>query len=202
MATESPKPTHMGQYVIALAVVALCLSVSACETPTSLIEAALVLVEDRTRAAAKTDTTINLKVNAAFLDQKNGLYRDIAVDVYESDVLLTGTVKTDEDKRMASALVDGIPGTRKVFNEVHIAAGNGIRETAADITIETKIKSALRQAEGVHSFNMRWRSVSGTVYLFGRALSKSEQETSIAAIEGIDGVERLINVQKIAPVSD
>ena len=188
--------------VVFLAVVALCISVSACETPTSLIEAALVLAEDRTRAAAKSDTTINLKINAAFLDQKSGLYPDIVVDVYEGDVLLTGSVNAAEDKRRASALVSSIPGVRKVFNEIHVAAGNGIRETAADITIETKIKSALRRANGVHSLNMRWRAVNGTVYLFGRALSKLEQETAIATIESIGGVERLINVQKIAPVSN
>ena len=188
--------------LVPLAVIALSISVSACETPTSLIDAALAFAEDRTRAAAKSDRTINLKINAAFLDQKSGLYRDIVLDVYEGEVLLTGSVNAAEDKRMASALVSRIPDVRKVFNEIHIATGNGIRETAADITIETKIKSALRRTSGIHSLNMRWRAVNGTAYLFGRALSKLEQETAIATIEGIVGVEQLINVQKIVPVSD
>lgn len=202
MAANISAPTSLGRRGVLLAVVALCISVSACETPSLLIDAALVLAEDRTRAAAKSDTTINLKINATFLDQKSGLYRDIVVDVYEADVLLTGSVNAPEDKRMASTLVSSIPDVRKVFNEIQVAAGSDIRETAADITIETKIKSALRRAEGVHSLNMRWRSVNGTVYLFGRALSKQEQETAIVAIEGIGGVEQLVNVQKIVPASD
>ena len=125
------------------------------------------------------DTTINLKINAAFLDQENGLFRNIAVDVCEGEVLLTGSVKEPEVKRKASALVAGIPDVRKVLDEVQVAEGNGIRETSAAITLETKIKTALRRASGVHSVNMRWRSVGGTVYLFGRARSKAEQESAI-----------------------
>lgn len=180
-----------------LALVAACFFVSACENPAALLDAALILIEDRSLADRKIDTKINLMVNAAFLDQGNGLFRDTTVDVYEGDVLLTGSIKKPEDKRMASTLVAGIPNVLKVLNEIQIAEGNSIREAAADITLETKIKTALRLADGVHSVNMRWRSVSGTIYLFGRALSKNEQEIAIATIERIKGVERLINVQKI-----
>ena len=201
MATEETACSPRGVAAAKLAFFfAACLFVAACESPTAFIEAALVLVEDRTRADVKTDSTINLKINAAFLDQKNGLFRDIAVDVYEGEVLLTGSVKEAEVKRKASALVAGIPDVRKVLNEVQVTEGNGIRGTSADITLETKIKVALRLANGVHSVNMRWRSVSGTVYLFGRALSKAEQESAIATINGIEGVKHLINVQKIVPL--
>ena len=202
MAANLFAPIFSMRCLVTFAVIALSISVSACETPTSLIDVALAFAEDRTRAAAKSYRTINLKINAAFLDQKSGHYRDIVVDVYESEVLLTGSVNTAKDKRMASTLISRIPDVRKVFNEIHVAAGNGIRETAADITIETKIKSALRRTSGVHSLNMRWRAVNGTAYLFGRALSKLEQETAIATIEGIIGVEQLINVQKIVPIND
>jgi osmotically-inducible protein OsmY len=200
MATEEAACAPRGVGAARLVFVAACLFVSACESPAALIDAALVLVEERSRVDVKTDTTINLKINAAFLDQKNGLFRDIAVDVYEGEVLLTGSVREAEVKRRASTLVAGIPDVRKVLNEVQVAEGNGIRETSADITLETKIKVALRLANGVHSVNMRWRSVGGTIYLFGRALSQAEQEAAIATIRGIEGVERLINVQKIVPL--
>lgn len=200
MATDVSARAPKGIAAAKLAFVAACLCVSACESPTALIDAALTFVEERTRADLKTDTTINLQINAAFLDQKNGLFRDIAVDVYESEVLLTGSVIEPEVKRTASALVAGIPNVRKVLNEVQVTKGNGIRETSADITLETKIKVALRRTSGVHSVNMRWRSVGGTVYLFGRALSKAEQETAITTINGIDGVKSLVNVQKIVPL--
>ena len=236
MATDVSARAPKGIAAAKLAFVAACLCVSACESPTALIDAALTFVEERTRAdlinaafldqknglfrdiavdvyesevlltgsviepEVKTDTTINLQINAAFLDQKNGLFRDIAVDVYESEVLLTGSVIEPEVKRTASALVAGIPNVRKVLNEVQVTKGNGIRETSADITLETKIKVALRRTSGVHSVNMRWRSVGGTVYLFGRALSKAEQETAITTINGIDGVKSLVNVQKIVPL--
>ena len=82
-------------------------------------------------------------------------------------------------RQTAGALVAGIPDVRKELDEVQVAEGNGIRETSAAITVETKIKTALRRASGVHSVNMRWRSVGGTVYLFGRARSKAEQESAI-----------------------
>ena len=200
MATDVSARAPKGIAAAKLAFVAACLCVSACESPTALIDAALTFVEERTRADLKTDTTINLQINAAFLDQKNGLFRDIAVDVYESEVLLTGSVIEPEVKRTASALVAGIPNVRKVLNEVQVTKGIGIRETSADITLETKIKVALRRTSGVHSVNMRWRSVGGTVYLFGRALSKAEQETAITTINGIDGVKSLVNVQKIVPL--
>ena len=179
MATESAARPTKAATAARIALLAACLFISACESPAAFIDAAFTLVEERTRADAKMDTTINLKINAAFLDQKNGLFRDIAVDVYEGEVLLTGSVKEPEVKRKASALVAGIPDVRKVLNEVQVAEGTGIRETSADITLETKIKTALRRASGVHSVNMRWRSVGGTVYLFGRALSKAEQESAI-----------------------
>ena len=53
-----------------IALLAACLFISACESPVTLIDAAFTLVEERTRADAKMDTTVNLKINAAFLDQK------------------------------------------------------------------------------------------------------------------------------------
>lgn len=200
MATEGAARGPRQLAAAKAAVVAACVLISGCESSTALIDAAFGFVEERTRADAKTDTTIMLNINAAFLDQKNGLFRDIAVDVYESEVLLTGSVKESEVKRLASTLVAGIPEVRTVLNQIQISESNGIRETSADITLETKIKSALRRASGVHSVNMRWRSVGGTVYLFGRALSKAEQDTAIATINGIEGVVRLVNVQKIVPL--
>ncbi len=197
MATSSSALIYPRGNRFNLAFVALCLLICGCESPAALFDAALVLIEDRSRLNRKIDTKINLEVNAAFLNQGNGLFHDVTVDVYEGDVLLTGSVKKPEDKRMAGALVTNIENVLKVLNEIRIAEGNGIREAAADITIETKIKSALRSADGVHSVNMRWRSVGGTVYLFGRALSKEEQELAIVTIKDIRGVEQLINVQKI-----
>ena len=136
------------------------------------------------------------------MDLKYGLYRDISFDVYESDVLLTGWVKAPESKRMASALVAATPNVRKVFNEIHVASGNNIREKAIDITIENRIKSGLKSAKGVRSINMRWRSVGGTIYLFGRAFNILEQDKAITIIKEIEGFKRLVNIQKIVPKRD
>lgn len=189
-------------HVISIAVVAALLIVTACETKTTLIEVARVLAEERTLVASKIDTTISLKINEAFLDQKNGLYRDISFDVYENDVLLTGWVKAPESKRMASALVAATPNVRKVFNEIQVASSNNILEKAIDITIENRIRFGLKSAKGVRSINMRWRSVGGTIYLFGRALSKSEQDKAITIIKEIEGFKSLVNIQKVVPKRD
>ena len=53
--------------------------------------------------------------------------------------------------------------------------------------------------DNVNSENMVWRSVNGTVYLFGRALSPEEQAEAISTITTVDGVEKVVNRQMVRP---
>jgi len=177
----------------------LWFSLSACTEPTVAVDAGATVAEVRDFQTVKEDARIKLQVASVFLDDQAGLFKNVNIDVYESSVMLTGVVETGADKLRAVEIVRSVDGVRTVLDEIQVTSDGNFQQTAEDVAIETTIKIRLLDEEEINSVNMRWRSVNGTVYLFGRALSEQEQRDTIDVIKDVKGVRRVINRQFIRP---
>ena len=124
----------------------------------------------------------------------------MTVEVYEGAVLLTGTVVEPAGRNTAGALAASVEGADPIYNEIQVLPDAALRDTAADLAIETRIKKQLRAADGVSSANMRWHCVNGTVYIFGRALSDSERDQVLDIVEKIPGVAGIVDRMKVVPL--
>lgn len=182
-------------------VAALAGLTSGCQSPTLIVlEDPRTYVEDRSLRDAREDARIRLDVQALFAEQESGELRNVKVEVYEQAVLLVGTVTTPAARDEAGRLAAGVEGVGRLINEVQVVADAGVQAAAEDLTVETRIKQALRADDDVHSANLRWNSVNGIVYLFGRALSNAERDKAVTVVKGIEGVRDVVDHIKVVPL--
>jgi len=182
-----------------LVAIGLWLALSGCAEPTVAVDAGTTVAEVRDFQTIKDDARIKLEVAGDFLDDQSGLFKKVNIDVYESSVLLTGVVDSGADRLRAVEIVRSVDGVRTVLDEIQVTSDGNFQQAAEDVAIETTIKIRLLDEEDINSVNMRWRSVNGTIYLFGRALSEQEQQDAIEIIKDVKGVRRVINRQFVRP---
>ncbi len=182
---------------------ASAIALAGCESPTLIvIENPLTLFEERSLSDAHEDARVLLDIRSLFAEHDPGKFKNVTVEVYEGAVMLTGTVIEQTDRTRAAALAGTVGGADPVYNELLVLEDASLEEAAADLALETKIKKVLRAADGIHSVNMRWHSVNGTVFLFGRALSKEERDLTLKTVRKIRGVEEVVDRLKIVPLAD
>jgi len=167
----------------------------------SVVEAA---VEDRSSDDIGKDLELKAKITAEVIDKMGTDVISINADVYEQIVMLTGAVDKASLKTEAGKLAQGIGGVKKVINEMLVIKPLNKKKGAAeafvdDTVIESKINALLLDGEGVNVTNMRWRSVQGHVFLFGRALSSDERKKAVNIVTDIKNVLSVTNRIFIRP---
>ena len=98
----------------------------------------------------------------------------INLDVYGQKVMLSGAVEQPELKVQAEELARAVKGIKTIYNEILIIKTanekEGATETFVDNTvIESEISTILLDGKVVNATNLRWRSLDGNAFLFGRA---------------------------------
>lgn len=184
----------------AVVLVMVALAASGCQSPTVVVlEDPRTYVEERGIFVAREDARIRLDIQALYVEQEVGWLKNVTVEVYEGAVLLTGTVVDPAGKDTAGTLATSVEGASPIYNEIQIIPDAKLRDTAADLAIETKIKKALRATDEVKSANLRWHSVSGIVYMFGRALSVAERDLAMDVVGKVPGVKNIVDRIKVVP---
>ena len=163
------------------------------------VGAITTVAEDRPLSDAGTDVRIKLSILDAFAQWATGLLMDASADVYQGQVMLTGSVKKTEDRRKAEELASEVKGVRQIFNEIQVTEEGGIGVAAKDFVIETKLKANLLLARRVTSINYRWRSVNGIVYFLGAARSQGELDKVFALARQTDGVRLVVSHVLVKP---
>jgi osmotically-inducible protein OsmY len=184
------------------AVGTICIGIvlTACSSPLGVpVGAVTTVAEDRPLSEAGTDLRIKTNILKAFAEEAKGLLVDVSTDVYEGQVLLTGSVKKPEDRVKAEAIAQKIDGVRQVFNDIQVTQEGGLRASAKDFAIETKLKANLLAARGVTSINYRWRAVNGVVYFLGLARSQEELDKVLALAREMDGVKDVVSHVIVKP---
>ncbi len=157
------------------------------------VDAMTTVAEDRTLSETKDDIGIKASILNAFAGDSYGLLVDINTDVYESEVMLTGSVKKNADRRKTVELARRVDGVKYLYNEIQVTKEGGIGASAKDIGIELKLKIYLLGAAGVGSVNLRWRSVNGIVYYIGRVHSEEELDKVMHITHAVDGVKNVVS---------
>ena len=185
---------RMPRRTAALLALALPFLAAGCSQPTGLLNVASSPAEDRSLAALRDDTEISLAINEVLLGEKyRDLFFEVATDVYEGNVLLTGTVKAAANRERAGELVKGVKKVKRIVNELQVTTDYNPGIAANDLWIETKLKVRLLGTGDVRSINFRWRSVRGTVYVIGAARSQAELDSVLDVIRSTERVKRVVN---------
>ena len=89
------------------------------------------------------DTQIHAKLTDRFIKSDFSLVTAVDVSVNDGEVLLTGKVKTPEEKILATKLEWEIRGVREVVNELQITDSSSIKDIAKDIAASATLRTKL-----------------------------------------------------------
>ncbi|MEE9139857.1 MAG: BON domain-containing protein [Alphaproteobacteria bacterium] len=177
MTTVFPPPVASPTRLLAFATLA-ALALAGCATPAIVVgggaTAGVAIAQERSVGDAIDDTTIAVTVDKLWYEHDWKLFANVAQEVHEGRVLITGTVKDPQDRLDAVRLAWRAQGVREVINEIQVTDKGGVVNYARDSWITTQLWTKLTFDETVRAINYSVETVNGTVYLMGIAQDKDE----------------------------
>jgi osmotically-inducible protein OsmY len=139
------------------------------------------------------DNQIRAKLTDQFVKSNFSLVTAVDVSVNDGAVLLTGKVKTPEEKILATKLTWEVRGVREVVNELQVTDSSSIKDIAKDLAASATLRTKLITDSNISSLNFSIDVVNGTVYLSGVAANADEMNRVIAHARGVRFTQQVVN---------
>ena len=147
------------------------------------------------------DSVIATSVKGELIGSKIVSANDINVEVYKGHVQLAGFVDSAEQKAEAIRIAQRVEGTKKVHDRmVVMGEKRSMGETVDDQVIQTKLKTALLDSEGMgKGMDINTEVRKGEVLLSG-FLPKGDYKSKAGDIaKSIEGVKKVHNNIDVKP---
>ncbi|MDB2391066.1 BON domain-containing protein [Alphaproteobacteria bacterium] len=145
-----------------------------------------------------SDSVIHAKLHDKFIQNDASLGTVIDVTVNDGAVLMTGKVKTPEEKVLATKLAWEIKGVREVVNEVQVTDTSTLKDVAKDLAASAQLRGKLITDGSISSLNFSIDVVNGVVYLAGVASSPEEMNAVIAHAQDLRFAQQVVNYINLA----
>lgn len=188
--TLPPRPIIL---LAALMVAALGLSGCAGVAAGAGAQVMVAAAQERKLLDAVDDKTIQLRINARFLNYDANLFRRVETEIVEGRVLLTGNVPRPEDRVEAARLTWQVAGVREVLNEIAVNDRGGIINYFKDSWITTRLRAKMATDAEIVEINYSVETVNGIVYLIGIAQDEAELKRLTGHARTLSGVRRVIS---------
>ena len=139
------------------------------------------------------DGLIFTKIQDNFLQTDASLPTGVDVTVNDGAVLLTGKVKTPEEKVLATKLTWEVRGVREVVNEIQVIDKSSIKDIAKDLAASAQLRGKLIADNSVSSLNFSIDVVNGTVYLSGVAADAEEMNRVVSHARELRFAQQVVN---------
>jgi osmotically-inducible protein OsmY len=139
------------------------------------------------------DTQIYAKLTDRFVKTDFSLVTAVDITVNDGAVLMTGKVKTPEEKILATRLAWEIFGVREVVNELQVTDTSSIKDIAKDLAASATLRTKLITDGNISSLNFSIDVVNGTVYLSGVAANAEEMNRVVAHARDIRFTQQVVN---------
>jgi hyperosmotically inducible protein len=157
-----------------------------------------------------SDVTITGNVKTALMQDKQVSAREINVGTVKGIVHLKGNVDSKAEARKAVALAKRVDGVKGVKSHLKIVPDEkmgtkgadkrrSVGRVMSDVTITSKVKSALVENEQVSAREINVDTVKGVVHLKGNVDSKAEAQKAVALAKKVEGVKGVKSHLKIVP---
>lgn len=192
--TEKSSRSPARLAVTALALVALvALSGCAGAVVGAGAGAATAGMQERGLDVAIVDSRIQAEINHGWLEYDKNLFPHLSSAVYEGRVLLTGTVRSEDQRAEIIRRAWAVRGVREVINEIFIDAKGESGTLARDTWISAQLRAKILVDRDIIGINYSVETVRHTVYLFGVAQDKKELDKVINYARNVEYVERVVN---------
>ena len=140
-----------------------------------------------------SDGLVFTKIQDNFLKTDATLSQFVDVNVNDGAVLLTGKVKTPEEKVLATKLTWEVRGVREVVNEIQVTDKSSIKDVAKDLAASAQLRGKLIADTRVSSLNFSIDVVNGTVYLSGVAADAEEMNRVVSHARELRFAQQVVN---------
>jgi osmotically-inducible protein OsmY len=196
--------TTAQRIAMALAAGALSLAgLSAC-VPLAIggaaVGAGMVATDRRSSDAQVDDQAIELRGAARIRDIAND-DMNVTVTSFNRQVLLTGTVGAETDRRRVEDVIRRVDNVRSVVNEVVVGPGSNIQERSNDTFITSKVKTSLLDQKDIFANSFKVVTERGVVYLMGIA-TRTETDRATDVARNTSGVRKVVRMVEIISDQD
>lgn len=139
------------------------------------------------------DTKLRAQIDQAWLNSDGKAFLDVALDINEGVVTLTGKVKDPQVRIDAVRLTWQVPGVRQVYDEIQVEDKSSLIDEARDIRVADVLRARLLLDKDIKNINYSVDCVNGVVYIMGIAQDQDELDRVIAHARDIGGVTRVVN---------
>ena len=156
--------------------------------------AAAAAGERRTLGAFVDDGSIEIKARKALNDERD-FGDDVHINITSMNgiVLLTGETTTEDKRERAMALIQPIPGIRRIVSEIRVAEPRAFAYTTHDGWITSKVKAKLLGTEGLPSNQIKVVTENSVVYLMG-LVKQQEGDMAAEATRSVGGITRVVKL--------
>lgn len=155
------------------------------------------VLQERSVGANLDDTTLRLNIEGLLQKEGGPLAEQVGVEVSEGRVLLTGAVRTPDDRVRATMVSWRSAGVKEVINEIQVTDKSSLGNLAKDTWITTKLRARILADTQVNDLNYSVETVNGVVYLIGIAASQQELDRVIGYARNISGVGKVVNYVRV-----
>jgi osmotically-inducible protein OsmY len=160
----------------------------------------LVATDRRTSGAQLEDEGIELRganrIREALVERAH-----INVTSYNRQVLLTGEVPSEEDKKLAEQAVSRVENVQKVVNELAVLGNSTLTQRSSDSLVTGRVKAAFVDAKDLYANAFKVVTERGTVHLMGRVTQReAARATEIA--RATTGVQKVVRIFEIIADAD
>ena len=140
-----------------------------------------------------SDSVIQAKLSDSFIQTSQSLFLNVETAVNNGSVLLTGKLKTQEEKITATRLSWEIRGVREVINEIQVSGTSSLKSSAKDLAASAQLRAAFIRDPEISSLNFSIDVVNGIVYLSGVAESEQERERVVAHAQELRFAKQVVS---------
>ena len=139
------------------------------------------------------DAAIVTKIKDRFIQSNFSLVTAVDVSVNDGSVLMTGKVKTPEEKVEVTRIAWEIKGVREVVNELQVSDTSSLKDLAKDLAASATLRGKLIADTNISSLNFNIDVVNGTIYLSGIAADPAEMNRVVAHAQGVRFTRKVVN---------
>jgi osmotically-inducible protein OsmY len=167
----------------------------------TLILALVAVVTAPASAMSETiDSVLTAKAKIALFADEQVKGRLITIETVKGVVILRGKIDSSESKARASSVVEGLPGVKRVRNDLQVASLGDRPPTAApDADITRAVQSRLSHELPLSQVGVR--TGSGTVALTGVVATIDVSARASELARGVPGVRSVTNQLTYDPES-
>jgi osmotically-inducible protein OsmY len=159
---------------------------------------AMVAADRRSTGIQVEDQEIEVRVAKALSDKFPGDKANISVTSYNTRVLLTGEVATEQVKSEAQAIAEKSQNVAAVLNELYVGSLSTLSNRNFDTSLTTKVRAALATADGVPSGTIKVVTSRSVVYLMG-LVTRFEGDAAARVASRVAGVQKVVKCFEYLP---